>query len=125
MLSLSSHCETVSVDTIYKTTTLYTWYKLYIYIFSNFGSLLPHDMCLYFCLFLHFAVACHCAMPPKREVISVHKGDPLTLTCEWQDCQEVFEVMTDFLLHVTDHLEATATSVKHDDECRCHTCSEQ
>ena len=72
-----------------------------------------------FCVYLLISVACCCTMPPKREVISLKKDDPLTLTCEWQDCQEVFEVMTDFLLHVTDHLEGTATSEKHNDECKC------
>ncbi|XP_013378915.1 histone H4 transcription factor isoform X2 [Lingula anatina] len=47
-------------------------------------------------------------MPPKkklkRQIQPPHKNDPLTLSCEWGTCEDVFDNMDDFLKHVLDHL---------------------
>lgn len=55
----------------------------------------------------------------KREYLLVRKT-VMTLTCEWENCLEVFETMEPFLAHITEHLEVVKRQVMVESgEVRC------
>ena len=52
------------------------------------------------------------AKKPRQKIIkSVSRNDLLTLVCEWNHCMLIFEEMTGFINHVTEHLRDLGLSV--------------